>query len=122
MGSSTLNINIYNIRIIDIHTSRIATLEPKFNGITRIIRSSYKSKSPDLYEKFPRIVSDLGPYFEDDEFDNELSPEEFKKFIKWDDVMAKQKSLENSFNSIPNKQNKTVYDMNNDLLYYPCIH
>jgi hypothetical protein len=96
--------------------SSIATLKSKFNGITRIIRLSYKSKSPDLYEKFSRIVSDLGHYFEDDEFDNELSPEEFKKFIQWDDVMAKQKSLEITFNSIQNKQNKTAYDMNNDLL------
>jgi hypothetical protein len=62
-------------------------------------------------------VSDLGHYFEDDEFDNELSPEEFKKFIQWDDVMAKQKSLEKTFNSIQNKQTKAAYEMNNDLLY-----
>ena len=96
--------------------SSVATLKSKFNGITRIIRLSYKSKSPDLYEKFSRIVSDLGHYFEDDEFDNELSPEELKKFIQWDDVIAKQKSLENTFNSILNKQNKIAYDMNNDLL------
>jgi hypothetical protein len=57
--------------------SNIATLKSKFNGITRIRRLSYKSNSPDLYEKFSRIVGDLGHYFEDDEFDNEL-PEEFK--------------------------------------------
>jgi hypothetical protein len=96
--------------------SSVATLKSKFNGITRIIRLSYKSKSPDLYEKFSRIVSDLGHYFEDDEFDNELSPEEFKKFIPWDEVIARQNSLENTFNSIQNKQTKAAYDMNNNLL------
>ena len=62
------------------HHSSVATIKSKFNAITRIIRLSYKSKSPDLYEKFSRIVSDLGHYFEDDEFNNELSPEELKKF------------------------------------------
>jgi len=61
------------------HNSSIATLKSKFNAITRIIRLSYKSKQPDLYEKFSYIVFDLGVYFEDDEFDNELSPEEERK-------------------------------------------
>ena len=98
------------------HNSSVATLKSKFNAITRIIRLSYKSKSPDLYEKFSRIVSDLGHYFEDDEFNNELSPEELKKFIVWDEVIAKQKSLENQFYSIQNKHTKTAYDINNDLL------
>ncbi len=123
---------ITNIGIIDIHTlptfkhyqhSSIAsfflkftTLKSKFNGISTIIRLLYKGKSADSYEKFSRKVSDLGHYFEDDEFDNKLSPEEFRKFIQWDDVLAKQKSLENLFNSIQNKQTKTAYDMNNDLL------
>ena len=88
------------------HQSSIATLKTKFNAITRIIRLSYKSKSPDLYEKFSRIVNDLGHYFEDDEFDNELSPEEWKKFIKWEVVMEKQKQLENQFYSIQNKKLK----------------
>jgi hypothetical protein len=98
------------------HNSSVATLKSKFNAITRIIRLSYKSKSPDLYEKFSRIVSDLGHYFEDDEFNNELSPEELKKFIVWDEVIAKQKSLENQFYSIQNKHTKMAYDINNDLL------
>ena len=44
------------------HNSSVATLKSKFNAITRIIRLSYKSKSPDLYEKFSRIVSDLGHF------------------------------------------------------------
>ena len=39
-----------------------------------------------------------------------------KKFIVWDEVIAKQKSLENQFYSIQNKHTKTAYDINNDLL------
>jgi hypothetical protein len=75
LGRSTSQ--IANIRIIDIHTQpKIKVLRPflRFNGITRIIRFSYKSNSPDLYETFSRIVSDLGHYFEGDEFENKLSP------------------------------------------------
>ncbi len=37
------------------------------------------------------IVNDLRHYFDDDEFDSELSPEKLKIFTKWNDVMAKQK-------------------------------
>ncbi len=39
-----------------------------------------------------------------------------KKFVQWDDVMAEQKSLENTFNSIQNKQARAAYDIYNDLL------
>ena len=98
------------------HNSSIATVKSKFNAITRILRLAFKSKTPDLYEKFSRIVSDLGAYFEDDEFDNMLSPEEEHKFITWDIVIAKQKQLERQFYSIQNKHTKKAYELNNDLL------
>ena len=98
------------------HNSSIATLKSRFNAITRIMRLAFKSKTPDLYEKFSRIVYDLGEYFEDDEFDNVLSPEEEHKFITWDIVIAKQKQLERQFYSIQNKHTKRAYELNNDLL------
>ena len=98
------------------HHSSIATLKSKFNAITRILRLALKSKTPDLYEKFSYIVFDLGIHFEDDEFKNELSPEEAKKFVSWDVVLAKQKHLERQFYSIQNKHTKSAYDLNNDLL------
>ena len=66
--------------------------------------------------KFSNIVSDLGAHFDDDEFENELSPEEEKKFIHWEVVISKQKELERQFNSIQNKNTKLAYDLNNDLL------
>ena len=98
------------------HNSSIATVKSKFNAITRIIRLAYKSKQPDLYEKFSYIVFDLGVYFEDDEFDNELSPEEEKKFIQWDVVLNKRNQLERQFYSLQNKNSKIAYELNNDLL------
>jgi len=45
------------------------------------MRLAFKSKTPDLYEKFSRIGHDLGDYFDDDEYDDVLSPEEEHKFI-----------------------------------------
>ena len=98
------------------HNSSIATLKSKFNGIARVLRLAFKSKTPDLYEKFSHIIFDLGIHFEDDEFNNELSPEEEKKFVSWDIVMARQKQLEQQFYSIQNKQTKIAYELNNDLL------
>lgn len=98
------------------HHSSTATLKSKFNGITRIMRIAFKSKTPDLYEKFSYIVFDLGVYFEDDEFNNELSPEEELKFINWDIVISKQKNLQRQFYSLQNKHTKLAYELNNDLL------
>lgn len=99
-----------------IKKSSLATLKTKFNAIARIMRLAFKSKKPDLYEKFSQIIIDLGDYIEDDEAQNELSPEEEKKFVKWEVVMAKQKELENKFYSLQNKQSKLAYEINNDLL------
>ena len=80
------------------------------------MRLAFKSKTPDLYEKFSRIGHDLGDYFDDDEYDNVLSPEEEHKFITWDIVIAKQKQLERQFYPIQNKHTKQAYELNNDLL------
>ena len=98
------------------HNSSVATVKSRFNAITRIMRLAFKSKTPDLYEKFSRIVRDLGDYFDDDEYDNILSPEEEHKFITWDIVITKQKQLERQFYSIQNKHTKQAYELNNDLL------
>ncbi len=76
------------------HNSSVATVKSRFNAITRIMRLAFKSKTPDLYEKFSRIGHDLGDYFDDDEYDDVLSPEEEHKLITWDIVIAKQKQLE----------------------------
>ena len=59
---------------------------------------------------------DIGQYFDLDEARNELSPEEEKKFIAWEVVVAKQKQLEKQFNTIQNKNSKIAYELNNDLL------
>ena len=98
------------------HHSSIATLKSKFNAITRILRLAFKSKTPDLYSKFSYIVFDLGIHFEDDEHNNELSPEEEKKFVSWDVILARQQQLQRQFYSIQNKHTKPAYDLNNDLL------
>ena len=52
------------------------------------------------------LVIFLGTQFESDEFNNELSHYEQKKFIDWENVLWKQKQLENIFNSLPDKKNK----------------
>ena len=74
-----------------------STLKSKFNATTRIMRLAFKSKRPHLYEKFSYIVYDLGAYFAEDEFDNELSPKEEHKFISWEIVMSRQKQSERQF-------------------------
>ena len=48
------------------HHSSILNLKLKFNAITRILGLSFKSKRPDLYQKFSHIIFDLEVYFEDD--------------------------------------------------------
>jgi hypothetical protein len=58
----------------------------------------------------------LGQYFEDDEFNNELSDIEFKKFITFDIVLEKQKQLQKQFEDMDNKDTAKAYDLNQDLL------
>ena len=62
------------------------------------------------------MVIFLGSHFKDDEFDNELSEIEAKKFITFDIVLDKQKELEKQFELIKNKKSITGYDLNQDLL------
>ncbi len=59
---------------------------------------------------------------DDDEFDNELSPEEDNKFIAWGVVISRQKQLERQFYLIQNKQTKQAYELNNKLLLLSYIH
>ena len=69
---------------------------------------AYKTKKYYLYEKYSALVIFLGTQFESDEFNNELSHYEQKKFIDWENVLWKQKQLENIFNSLPDKKRKSL--------------
>ena len=100
----------------DSESKRIATLKGRFNAITRIIRIAFETKFYDLYEKFSTCVIFLGQYFDDDEYNNELSEIELKKFITFDVVLDKQKELQKQFELIQNKKTQTAYDLNQDLL------
>jgi len=99
-----------------VNGSRLATIKSKFNAITRIFRIAYKTKNYYLYEKYSALVIFLGSQFESDEFNNELSQYERKKYIDWTNVLWRQKQLENIFNSLPDKKTKIAYELNNDLL------
>jgi len=100
----------------DSASKRIATVKGGFNAITRIFRIAYETKFYDLYEKYSSVVIFLGQYFDDDEFNNELSEIELKKFITFDVVLDKQKELQKQFELIQNKKTQTAYDLNQDLL------
>ena len=100
----------------DSESKRIATLKGRFNAITRIFRIAFETKTYDLYDKFSTMVIFLGQYFDDDEYNNELSEIELKKFITFDVVLDKQKELQKQFELIQNKQTQSAYDLNQDLL------
>ena len=93
-----------------------ATLKTKINAITRIFRIAFDTKFYDLYEKYSSLVIFINQFTEDDEFRNELSEIELKKFITFDIVLKKQKELQMQFEMIQSKQTKTAYDVNQDLL------
>ena len=95
---------------------RTATIKTKVNAITRIFRIAFDTKNYELYDKYSGLVIFLGSHFEDDEFDNELSEIEAKKFITFDIVLDKQKELQKQFELIKNKKTKQAYDLNQDLL------
>ena len=94
----------------------LATIKSRFNAITRIFRIAYETKNYELYVKYSSLVLFLSRQFEDDEFDNELSEEELKKFVTFDVVLNKQKVLQKQFELIKNKNSKIAYDLNQDLL------
>jgi hypothetical protein len=62
------------------------------------------------------LVLFLSQEFEDNEFDNELSEEELKKFVTFDVVLTKQKELQKQFELIKNKNSRIAYDLNQDLV------
>lgn len=97
-------------------SKRVATIKGRINAITRIFRIAYETKNYDLYDKYSTLVIFLGSHFEDDEFNNELSEIEMKKFITFDIVLDKQKQLQKSFDAIDNKLTSKAYDLNQDLL------
>ena len=69
----------------------LATIKSRFNAITRLFRIAYETKNYELYEKYSSLVLFLTREFEDDEFDNQLSEEELKKFVTFDIVLEKQR-------------------------------
>lgn len=97
-------------------SKRVATIKGRINAITRIFRIAYETKNYDLYDKYSTLVIFLGAHFEDDEFNNELSAIEIKKFITFDIVLNKQKELQKSFDAIENKLTARAYDLNQDLV------
>lgn len=97
-------------------SKRVATIKGRINAITRIFRIAFETKNYDLYDKYSTLVIFLGAHFEDDEFNNELSAIEIKKFITFDIVLNKQKELQKSFDAIENKLTARAYDLNQDLV------
>ena len=71
----------------------LATIKSRFNAMTRILRKAYETKKYELYEKYSSLVIFLSRQFEADEFDNELSEEELKKFVPFNVVLDKQKEV-----------------------------
>ena len=94
----------------------LATIKSRFNTITRLFRIAYETKKYELYDKYSSLVIFLSHQFEDNEFDNELSEEEMKKFVTFDVVLNKQKELQKQFELIRNKKSVIGYDLNQDLL------
>ena len=94
----------------------LTTIKSRFNAITRIFRIAYETKNYELYVKYSSLVIFLSRQFEADEFDNELSEEELKKFVTFDVVLNKQKELQKQFELIKNKKSMIGYDLNQDLL------
>ncbi len=70
----------------------IATIKSRFNAITRLFRIAYETKNYELYEKYSSLILFLTREFEDDEFDNQLSEEELKKFVTFDIVLENKKN------------------------------
>ena len=94
----------------------LATIKGRFNAITRIFRIAYETKNYELYDKYSSCIIFLTQQFELDEFNNELSEEELKKFVTFDVVLNKQKELQKQFELLRNKQSRIGYDLNQDLL------
>ncbi len=100
----------------DEEKTSLATIKSRFNAITRIFRIAYETKNYELYTKYSSLVFFLTREFEDDEFDNQLSEEELKKFVTFDIVLEKQKELKKKFELIKNKTSRIAYDINRDLV------
>lgn len=94
----------------------LATIKSRFNAITRIFRIAYETKNYYLYDKYSALVIFLNQQFEADEFNNELSENEIKKFIDFKIVLEVQKALYDKFKSIQNKTSSVAYDLNQNLL------
>ena len=94
----------------------IATIKSRINAMTRIFRIAYQTKSYELYDKYSGLVIFLGAHFELDEFNNELSELELKKFVPFNKILEIQQKLQKQFEIMDNKQTVKAYDLNQELL------
>lgn len=95
---------------------KVSTIKSRFNAITRIFRISYKTKNYELYDKYSGLVIFLGTHFEIDEFKQELSETELKKFVSFDKIFAIQRKLQIQFEGMEKKNTVKAYDLNQELL------
>jgi len=116
---------IYNHRLLtaeilnyyaDKGNPSLATIKSRFNAITRIFRIAFETKNYYLYDKYASLVLFLTQQFEADEFNNELSDNEFKKFIDFSVVLELQRKLNIQFQAIQNKNSVNAYDINQNLI------
>ena len=95
---------------------KIATIKSRFNAITRIFRIAFETKNYELYDKYSTLVIFLGQQFEHDEFDNELSEGEIKKYVPFNIILEKQQELSKQFQLLQNKNTTIGYHLNQDLV------
>ena len=77
----------------DKEKTSLSTIKSRFNAFTRIFRIAFETKNYELYDKYSGFVIFLGRQFEADEFDNELSDLELKKYVPFNVVLEKQKRI-----------------------------
>ena len=97
-------------------TPSVATIKSRFNAITRIFRIAYQTKNYELYDKYSGLVIFLGAHFEIDEFKQELSELETKKFVSFDIILQIQQILQQQFDGMQKKDTVQAYDLNQELL------
>jgi hypothetical protein len=100
----------------DAPKTSLCTFEQRFNSILRIMRIAYRSKTQPIYKLFSTIVFQLHGKFVRREGENKLNEREENKFIHWEDVLTIQKTMEEKFNAMPDKNTQKAYDYNNDLV------
>lgn len=94
----------------------LATLKTRLVAILRIFLLGYNDKLYYEYQLISYIIQLLGDDIDENEGKNQLSEGEASKFIDLNIILNKQNDLETQFLHINNKNTKTAYDLNQDLL------